>query len=115
VQHALIAYLRHWSHPARALEALAPDQAAELANPEPLDAAARQRVETLLACLRSRERTMVRLRFGLEDGAPWRIEAIAAELGMTPKQVGYALHASLKEMRAAADAGWEPAAAPASG
>ena len=69
------------------LESLLPDaQAAEASDP--LDQRLlRERLDEVLGTLAPRDRAVLELRFGLRDGRPRSLEAIAQEFGLTRERI----------------------------
>jgi RNA polymerase primary sigma factor len=67
------------------------DLFADRESPDPAEVASdsiyRDQVRTVLASLPERERRIVELRFGFDNGETWTLEAIARELGLTRERV----------------------------
>ncbi|HEX2781716.1 MAG TPA: RNA polymerase sigma factor RpoD/SigA [Gemmatimonadaceae bacterium] len=61
-------------------------------------------VSELLACLRDREATVVRLHFGIDGGEPQTLERIGATLGVTRERVRQIRERALMRMRKACPA-----------
>lgn len=56
-------------------------------------------IETALHSLTDRQRTVIRYRFGLEDGRIWKLEEIGRELGITRERVRQLEQAALLKLR----------------
>jgi RNA polymerase sigma factor (sigma-70 family) len=77
--------------------AVAPDDAA-------LAAALPEEVARLLACLDTRDRSVVSLRFGLGGDEPWSLDAIGRALGLSREGVRQSQARALRALRRAAGA-----------
>jgi RNA polymerase primary sigma factor len=61
-------------------------------------------VRAILEALPPTERTVIRLRFGLDDEAPMTLEAIGQRLGVTRERIRQIEGAALRKLRARLDA-----------
>ncbi len=67
---------------------------------ETFDAYERERIQNLLDAIDDREATILRLRYGLEDGEPMTLDQIGKRLGITRERVRQIEKAALRKLNA---------------
>ena len=58
-----------------------------------------EHIEQLLTCLKDRERKLIELRYGLNDGIPWTLREIGAKFGMTRERIRQIEKICMKKIR----------------
>lgn len=76
-----------------------PDERAPDMDEEAAKATTRESVAEVLSTLTPRERRVIELRFGLDDGRPWTLKEIGAELGVTRERIRQIETEAMRKLR----------------
>ena len=76
------------------------DEKTKAPDEELFDAYERERIQSLLDAIDDREGTILRLRYGLEDGEPMTLQDIGERLGITRERVRQIEKAALRKLNA---------------
>ena len=109
--HQVVELLSYDREPVSLDQAVGEDGDSELGDllavadpgPEPADGATRQRlrgtVEIVLSTLSHREQTVIRLRFGLDDGRQRTLDEVGRECGLSRERIRQIEQGSLRKLR----------------